>query len=155
MLKPRPFRYGALLRVRQIEEDQEAQKLAAIQRDRLLTEQRLESMRKIQRRMLEEAAEQRGSHFRASEISRYYQHEQYMARQASETDANLEALRGREEEQRERLKQALKQRRIVSKLRERRDEQWRAYRAHQDQLISDEAAVNQAAQNQDQTRQPS
>lgn len=146
MHKPRPFRYGALLRVRKIEEDQEAQKLAALQRARQLSEQRLASIRDIQRRMFEEAAQEQRSRFRASEIDRYYQYEQHMARQALEADADVEALRREEAAQREALKHALRQRRIVGKLKERRDEQWRAYRAHHDQRLSDETAVNQAAQ---------
>ena len=118
MAKPTP--YDTLFRVRKRQEDQKAQALGMVRRDIQTTATRRDEIAREQRRTLDSAAAESQGKFDAEEVRRYYQYERHLAQLAVEQDAELARLRSVEEERRLELEDAIKQRRMVERLCERR-----------------------------------
>lgn len=145
MLRRRQFRYDTLLRVRRIEEDQQAQKLGAVRRKVQAAVKERDFIEDEQRRILAEASEHTCQSFDSGDVGRYYLYERHLARRAVEMDAHIAALRREEEKERASLEEASKRKRIVEKLEERHVENLAAGRAKDEQKASDESAVGRSA----------
>jgi len=150
--RPKPFTYHVLLRVRTRKEEMASQKLAQLQRRIQHTSDRAAQIRGIQENVLSQAAQQMRGQFTVRDIQQFYQYEQHMARQALEADADLRRLQHQESAQQMELQEAVKHRKVVEKLKERRDKQMRAFLEKTEQRIADETAVSRAAQARQQSK---
>lgn len=136
--------YDALHRVRQREEDMHAQKLAEARRDVGAAERQRELLQAETRATLEAAATHAMDHFDARDLLRHYQYERHLARLSDEKDAEIRQLEGLQEERRAALENAMKARRVVEKLRERKLLARRKHLRVQEQRMLDEVATNYA-----------
>jgi len=144
--------YDTLLRIRQLQEDLEAQGLAAARRD--LDRAQRQRARLIERRneVLETAGRRARENPVAEELRAFYEHERRLARLTDEKDADVAQFRDVAEEKRGQLEQAMKERRIVERLRERRIRAYEAEVRREDQKFSDETATNAAARSRSRAR---
>jgi len=151
MARVKQSRFNTVLRVRSLQEDQKAQALAGIRREIAATERQREAIQHEQGRILREASERSQRVFDANDVRRYYEYERYLARLAVEKDAALQELHRVENARRAELEEALKQRRIVERIQEKNTLAWNQQRAHDEQKLTDEVAVGQAAQRRKRT----
>ncbi len=145
MPRRRPFQYDALLRVRQRQEDVCAQEMAAAQRDVRDAEHQRDAIAREKIHVLENAGTQVMNLFAADDVRRYYQYERHLAFLATKTDARLHQLRQSAEERRAELENAMKRRRTIERLKERRQHDFLAELEKDEQAAIDEAASNYAA----------
>jgi flagellar FliJ protein len=145
MPPPRPFRFDTLLRIRQRQEDQKSMALAEARRALQAARVRQAGIVEHQRAMLAQAAALAQARFDASEVRRYYQHERHLAQLAVEQDATVRQLEHAAETRRGELEEALKRRRVVERLRERRLAARRDALHRAEQQVLDEIAVNLSA----------
>ena len=145
MPKSRRAHYDMLLRVRRRQEDIRAQALAAASRDVRVAEQQRAALAGHQRLMFEEAGARVRDRLDPQEVRMYYQYERHLARLIDEKDAAIIELRGIAEARRAELEEAMKRRRIVEKLKERREHTFMAQARKEEQRLADEAATNHAA----------
>ena len=145
MPRLRAFQYGTLLRVRERQEDLKARALADVRRAIRAAEQQSVEISERQAAMFQRAAHLAEQAFDASDVRRYFQFERHLARLAVEKDSEIVALRAVEEERRAELEEAMKQRRIIERLKERKDEAYAREVNKQEQKISDESATSHAA----------
>ncbi len=144
----RPVQYDALIRVRQLQEDLSAQAFAVAQRqvDRAKAErQALADQRVLTFQAADESTRER---FDAREIRLYYQYERRLARLIDEKDADIVQLKGVAAERRDELEDAMKRRRMVEKLKDRKMEAYEAEVRKDEQKLTDETATNAAAMRQ-------
>ncbi len=145
MPRRRPFRYEALLRVRQHEEDFKAQALAAVRRDIGAAKRQRAEIELQQRTMLEQAGRLAREKLDAAAVHGYYQYERHLARLAVEKDAELAELRGLEDTRRGELEDAMRRRRIVERLKERQNKTFWEEVDKEQRKFADEVATNRAA----------
>ncbi|MDQ1258021.1 MAG: Flagellar FliJ protein [Candidatus Hydrogenedentes bacterium] len=145
MAKPKPFQYDTLLRIRRRQEDLRAQALATTQRDIRAAEAQRDELNEQRRRTLDRAGEAVKTKFNAGDVRRYYQYERYLAHLASETDAKIAQLRREADKRRAELDSAMKRRRVIEKLKERREEAFQTEMNKDQQKMIDEAATIRAA----------
>lgn len=145
MARPRRFRYQTLLRVRERQEELKAVALGRVRRDIAVAQQERAAIVDEQRFMLEEAGRSTQQPFTAGRVLGYYQYEWHLARRAVEKDASIVQLKREEAERREELQEAMKKRRMVSKLKERHHEALQAELNDIERKQADEAATNRAA----------
>ena len=117
--RPRP-QFQTLLRVRKRLEDVRAAALASVRREINLAEQERASIVEQQRRALTQAGQTAGAVFRAHDVRPYYEYERHLAQLAVLKDAKILELQHTESERRGELEEAMKQRRVVERLIERR-----------------------------------
>lgn len=140
-----PNRYAAILRIRQQTEDTEAQTLTGIRGEIHQAQRQRTELELTRQSTLDQAGASLREQFDAESIRGYYQYERHMAHLRDQKDADIRALRLKEEQQREVLEAATKQRRIAERLHGRRWERYRAYLRQQEQKILDETAIMYAA----------
>lgn len=145
MPRRKRFQYDTLLRIRRRQEDLKAEALAAARRRVGAAERQRTELAQQQRRTLEEAGQAARRRFDAADVRRYYQYERHLAGLTVELDARIAELRNNAETRRDELEEAMKDRRIVEKLKERRDKMFLQKALKDEQRQSDESAVNQAA----------
>ena len=126
MPKRPPVQFDMLLRVRKRQEDLRAQALAAARRDVMTAERQREALLEQQRETFAEAGKHARAQFDAREVRMYYQYERFLARLVDDKDVAIGQFRRVAEEKRVELEEAMKRRRIVEKLIERKR---RAYAA--------------------------
>lgn len=140
-----PSSYDTLLRIRRRQEDLKAGELAAAQRAvNALHEQRAQIV-VAQQLALEQAQVTGGAQFDASEIRSYFQYERHLAKLRDDKDAELRAKQTAVDACRGEAEQAMKDRRIVEKLRERKRVAWLYARRRAEQQVMDEVATSYAA----------
>ncbi len=122
-----------------------ARALAGARREVRQAEQALEGLEAKQRETLQEAGQRARKRFDALEVRLYYQYERYVARLADEKSAEIVELRGIAEQRRAELEEAMKRRRIMEKLIERKKRTYAAEVRKDEQVFADETAVNHAA----------
>jgi flagellar export protein FliJ len=136
--------FDTLQRVRQREEDRCAQRLAEARRDVAAAERQRAMLQAQTRATLEAAGSHATDHLDASELRRYYQYERHLARLTDAKDAEIRHLEGVSEERRAALEEAMKARRVVEKLRERKLLARRKRMRDLEQRLLDEVAINYA-----------
>lgn len=136
--------FDTLQRVRQRKEDQCAQRLAEARRDVAAAERQREALQAETRATLEAAASRATDHLDASDLRRYYQYERHLARMTDAKDAEIRQLEGVREDRRDELEDAMKARRVVEKLRERKLLARQKRLRKEEQRLLDEVAVNYA-----------
>ncbi|HOE65258.1 MAG TPA: flagellar FliJ family protein [Candidatus Hydrogenedentes bacterium] len=146
MAAGKPHRFDTLVRVRSLQENQQAQALASVRRHIATVERQRKAIQQEQQRVLREAGDRSRRVFDAMDVRRYYEYERYLARLAVEKDASLQELRRVEEDRRLELDKAIKRRRMVERMQERDAMAWAQQRQRDEQKRTDEAAVGQAAQ---------
>jgi len=114
----KPVQYDTLVRIRQLQEDLQAQILAATRYQAMQAEERRNQLQAERRRLLEEAADKAKHSFDAQVIGAYYRYERHLSHLADLEDAELARLHAVAESQRVELEQAMKHRRMVEKLKE-------------------------------------
>ena len=145
MARKQPFQYNTLLRVRKTQENLRAQALAQVRRQRRSAEHQRDDLARQQREMLQEANALVARRFDSRDVRRYYLHERYLARLADEKDSAIRELTAREQERLAELEAAIKDRRLIERLKEKRTKAFEAEMRKEAQAFSDEAATNQAA----------
>ncbi|MFO7975983.1 MAG: flagellar export protein FliJ [Candidatus Hydrogenedentota bacterium] len=144
MALKKPFRYGTLLRVRQRQEDLKSMALAKMRRAVLSAEQQHKEIVGQQLAAFSSAAAMTREHFDVSDIRRYFLYERHLSRLAVEKDAEITHLRTQEEERRSELEQAMKDRKMLERLKERRERALQYALGKEEQKRLDESAVNRA-----------
>ena len=140
-----PAAFDTLLRIRRRQEDLKAGVLAtAIRAVQSAQEQRARIVEE-QQQALSHAQVARGSRFDASEVRRYLQYERHLARLRDDKDATLRALQAEAEIRRGEVETAMKERRMVEKLRARKMTVWLHERRRAEQQAMDEVATAYAA----------
>jgi len=140
-----PVQFDTLLRIRERQEDLCAEALAKARRDVAVTEQDREGIVRMRFAMLQEAGQRAHSAFDAADVRSYYQFERHLARLTDEKDAWLVKLRAVAEARRSELEEAMKRRRIIEKLIERKRGAFVAEARKEEQKMADETAANYAA----------
>lgn len=141
----RPVQYDVLLRIRKLQEDLRAQSLAEARREVKTAEALRDSLIEQRHSILETASARARERFDPREVALYYQYERFLSRLRDEKEAEIDQLRGIEEVRRSELEDAMKRRRIIEKLRERK---WKAFDVgvlKEEQKLSDETATNAVA----------
>jgi len=144
-LRRRSSHFGNLLRIRQRQEDLKAMALGEVRHRIFAHRQKGALIIEEQRRMLREAGRIARGGFEATQVQPYLGYERHLAHLAVENDAEIEALQQREKACLAELEEAMKQRRMVELLQERRDRAWRRELIREEQHHQDEVAGNQAA----------
>jgi flagellar export protein FliJ len=130
--------------VRKRQEEMRARALADAQRAVDRAERELEDLHAKQREMLDEAGRRAVKRFEAREVRLYYQYERHVAQRADNKSAEILELRAIAEGKRVELEEALKRRRMMEKLIEKK---WQGYGAElrkEEQIFADEIAVQRA-----------
>lgn len=136
--------FDTLLRVRKRQEDMRARALADAQRAVRHAEQELEDLHTKQRQMFDEAGRRAVKSFEAREVRLYYQYERHLAWLADNKSAEILELSAIAERKRLELEEALKRRKMMEKVIEKK---WQGYRAEvhkEEQAFADEVAVQRA-----------
>lgn len=141
--------FDTLLRVRRRMEDLKARALAREQREASRLEAEREAIVAEQRRALDAAGVAAGTVFDASEVRRHYQYERYLARCVVAKDAEIRAQLRVVAQSREELTEAMKDRKKIEKLRERKMRAFLQRQRKEEQRLLDEVAVNLAARRTD------
>ncbi len=141
----RKFNYQTLLRVRKRQEEQEAHKLAQIQNGIRAARKQRDEITALQRELLDTVGQATKERFGAGVIQPYYQYERHVAQRHLDADSRLNKLRADEAAQRGELETAMKRRKAVEKLKQRRDEQAYAEWLKDEQQRADELALSRAA----------
>jgi flagellar export protein FliJ len=137
--------YDTMLRIRKRQEDLRARALAASHREVLRAEHELAELETRQREILQEAGRKASKRFDAHEMRLYYQYERYLARLADGKSAEVVDLRAQEQKCRGELDDAMKQRRVMEKLIERKRDSYLQEVRKEEQAFADETAANYAA----------
>ncbi len=141
----RPVHYDVLLRIRQLQQDLQGQALASARRAVSTARQQRESLVEQRIFLISEAGTKAQHHFDPVDIRAYYQYERHLARLVDAKDAEISSLEAQAEQQRAELEQAMKRRRVVERLRERKLQAFLDEVQREEQKASDEAATNSAA----------
>lgn len=136
---------GTLLRVRKQQEDMQARVLAEVRREAAAAGRQRQALAEAQRRALGDAGRLISSSFDAADARRYYQYERHLATRVVAKDAELRGLHARSEEERAELEAAMKGRRVVERLIERREALWRRDLDRAEQKVLDEVGSTRAA----------
>ena len=134
-----------LLRIRRRQEDLKAQALACAQREVNQAERERDMIVADQRRTLREAVLASREALDARKLLRFRQHERYLARLSVEKDAAIGELRQEAEGKRQELEGAMKHRKMVERLVERRDEAHQQALRKTEQKQTDEVAATKSA----------
>ena len=145
MAKAKPFSNETLLRIRKRQQDLKALDLAVAQREVREAEQKRGQLAAEQRQAMTRMDETAKAHFDVSELRRCHQYERHLAHLIDDTDAAIQQLEGVVEEKRSALGQALQDKRIVEKLKERQNAAHAKELAREAQHAADEVASNYAA----------
>ncbi|NIA14320.1 MAG: hypothetical protein GWP08_09575 [Nitrospiraceae bacterium] len=141
----RPVQYDALIRVRQLQEDLRAQAFATAQRQVDWAKSERQALADQRVLTLQAAGERARERFDVCEIRLYYQYERRLARLMDEKDAEIVQLKGVAAERRDELEDAMKRRRMVEKLKDRKMAAYEAEVRKEEQKLVDETATNAAA----------
>ncbi len=134
-----------LLRIRRRQEDAHARVLADARKDVRRAEEELASIEARQVETLDQAGKLARRQFDAQEVRLYYQYERHLARLADDTSEKAEELRQIAEQRRKELEEAMKRRRIMEKLIDRKIQIYMAELRREEQNLLDEIAGNRAA----------
>jgi len=145
MLQRRGAQYKTLLRVRKTQEELKAQALAEARHRRQTAEGQRAELMAQRAQLLSEAGERAKGAFDPRLVRLYYQHERHIRHQIDDKDASIRGLAEAEEERRQELEGAMKERRLVERLIERWEEEYRAEVNKDLQALSDEVASSRAA----------
>lgn len=149
MPKAKPFAYETLLRIRKRQEDLRAMAMAAARRDVNNAEEQRTRLAAEQRNSLERWAGYLKECLDAGEARRYHQYERHLARLIDDKDADIRRLEGIAEEKRGELLDASKRKRIVGKLKERKNAAYALELRRMLQRINDETATNYASRGEE------
>ena len=152
MVPSKQFRYGTLLRVRQRQEELKSMALAQMRRAVRVAEQQRSEIVGQQLAALTTAAERTQEDFDAGDVRRYFLYERHLSRLAVEKDAEITDLRTREDERRLQLEDAMKDRKMLERLKARKEKAYQYAVNKEEQKLLDEAAVNRAAMGEGRAR---
>jgi flagellar export protein FliJ len=144
-MAPKREQIDVLLRIRRRQEDLKAQAHASAQRDVHRAEGEQAMIVDEQRRMLEEMVQATNEALDVHDAVRYRHHERYLARLSVEKDVAIGELRKTAEGKREDLEGAMKHRKMVERLVERREDVRQHQQRKNEQKATDEIAATKAA----------
>lgn len=145
MLRRNLRQHATLLRVRKRQEDLKAQAMAVARREVALAKGARLALRDERQRMFGLAGSTARETFDADEVRRYYQHERHLAQRTDSKDAEIVELEAKAEERRAELEEAMKGRRVIEKLGERRQAALVKETRKEEQRFNDEVATNRSA----------
>ena len=145
MAKNDPHRFDTLLRVRKRQEEIQAQALATAKRNVQAAQDQRSKLAQERINTFQKAGEVVHPQFDASEVRTYYQYARHLAYLGDLKDMEIRELATKAEERRKELEIAMKARRIVEKLMERKMTVLKKELAKQEQQAIDEVATNYAA----------
>lgn len=141
----RPVQFDTLLRIRQVQQTLRAHDLATARREIAAAERQRADLVQERLSLFDEAGRRARDRFDAREIRAYYQYERYLSRRIDDQDSELRRLEGIAAERRIALEEAMKRRRMVDKLRERKMDVYMHEVRKDEQKLSDEKATGSAA----------
>ncbi len=145
MPKNNPHRLDMLLRIRKRQEELRAQSMAEARREVRVAQDLRASLARTQRQALFDGASRSLEKFDAGDVRRYYQYERHLAHLGVAKEAEIQALETEAEDRRALLETALKKRRIIERLQERRRKAWLVEERKEEQKQADEVANNYTA----------
>jgi flagellar export protein FliJ len=145
MPKKPSAQFDALLRVRRMQEDLRAREFALAQHEVLRVEREIADINARQLIAMDDAAKVARKQFDAREVRSYYQYERRLSRIADDKSSEAEQLRTVAEERRRELEHAMKRRRVMEKLIEKKTRVYMAELRKMEQDFADETAVNRSA----------
>jgi len=140
-----PHRFDTLLRVRKRQEEIQAQALAVAKRSVQTARDQRSKLAQERKNTFQQAGKAVHPRFDASEVRKFYQYARHLAHLGDLKDVEIRELVTLAEERQEELEDAMKARRIVEKLMERKMTVFKKELAKQEQKAIDEVATNYAA----------
>lgn len=137
--------FDTLLRIRKRQEELRAFALAEARREVRAAEQERDELSGWRLEMFREAGTHARAVFDPGDVRLYYRYERHLARMIDDKDAQIVQLSKVEEARRMELDGAMKRRRIIEKLLERKERQAREETRKQEQKAADETASKYAA----------
>lgn len=141
----RPAQFDTLLRIRRRQEDLRAAALGAAHRDVRHAEGQRDAIADAQLHILHEAGERAHDVFDPREVRLYYQYERHLQTLSDNKDAEIVSLKKVAEERRVELEEAMKRRRMIEKLIERKMSAYEDEVRKEEQHLADETASNYAS----------
>lgn len=145
MATKKPTQFDTLLRIRRRQEDFHAAALAKAQRDVQQAEALRNAILRQQRLMFTKAGERTSALFDPREIRAYYQYERHLQYVADNQDVKILELKKVAEDRRLELEDAMKRRRIIEKLIERKVRAYQQEIRNEEQHQADEISSNYAS----------
>lgn len=137
--------FGTLLRIRRRQEDLRAQALASARRDVRLAEGERDELAAWRLETFSEAGACARAFFDPAAVRLYYRYERHLAHLIDDKDAQIVELMSVAEQRRIELELAMKSRRVIEKLLERKEKQAREDMRKAEQKTVDETASKYAA----------
>lgn len=144
-MAPKRDKIETLLRIRRRQEELKAQAHANAQREVHRAEGERAMIVEEQRRILQDLSQATSDTPDVHKALRFRHHERYLARLSVEKDAAVTELREAAEGRREDLEGAMKHRKIVERLVERREDLLRHDQRKKEQKVTDDVAATKAA----------
>lgn len=141
----RPAHLDMLLRVRQVQQDLRAHAFAGVQREIAAARHQRNQIERERKGLLDDAAKRTREHFDPRQMRSFYQYERHLARLIDDADSEIRRLCSVAEERRAELEEAMKNRRMIEKLRQRKINAFLTELQKDEQKLSDEKATAGAA----------
>lgn len=141
----RPEQFNTLLRIRRRQEDLRAAALGAARREVQRAESQRDAIAEAQSAALETAGARAQERFDPGEIRLYYQYERHLQVLSDAKESEIVQLKGVAEQRRAELEDAMKRRRMIEKLIERKMKVYDAEVRKDEQHAADETASNYAS----------
>ncbi len=132
--------FGTLLRIRKRQEELRALAFADARREVRTAERERDELSAWRREMFDEAGTRARAVFDPGDVRLYYRYERHLARLIDDKDAQIVQLSGTAEQRRMELDDAMKRRRIIEKLLERKERQ-----AHEDMRKAEQKSADETA----------
>ncbi len=145
MPRRRPFRLATLLRVRERVEELKSQELASTRHDMFVAQQQRQHLMEEQNAVIQKACEITQGKFDPKEAQQYYSYEEQLANLVVMAKAQISRLRVLEQSKCKELEEAMKQRQVVDRLKERDDKAFADEVRKEEQKLNDEVASIRAA----------
>jgi len=137
--------FNTLLRIRKRQEELRALAFAGARREVRTAERERDELSAWRLEMFDEAGTRARAVFDPGDVRLYYRYARHLARRIDDKDAQIVQLSGVAEQRRVELDDAMKRRRIIEKLLERKERQVREDVRKAEQKAADETASKYAA----------
>ncbi|MFP4502062.1 MAG: hypothetical protein ACLFTT_13755 [Candidatus Hydrogenedentota bacterium] len=138
----KPGHFATLLRVRKRQENRQSAMLGHVRKVIAHAQEDRQAIAHQQQAALDKAGQLARKRFDAADVRRFYQYERYLARRADEKDAEIQKLTQEEAQERAKLEDAMKHRRMAEHLEDHVANTYAGHVRKFEQQQSDEVASN-------------
>ncbi len=138
----KPGHFATLLRVRKRQENRQSAMLGHVRKAIAQAQEDGQAIARQQQAALDKAGQLARKRFDAADVRRFYQYERYLARRADEKDAEIQKLTQEEAQERAKLEDAMKHRRMAERLEDHVTSTYAGHVRKSEQQQSDEVASN-------------